>query len=356
MLRSMSMFIVDEASMIPVHALDAIDKLLKGLTGENIPFGGKIFVLGGDFRQVLPVMPHGSRTTTVENCLKRSPIWQHFKIIKLTENMRAMQDQKEFAEWVLQVGNGKLKCKTDTNADLIEIPPKTVVADNIIDSVFDDPNVNMTKRVILTPKNDASLLLNKQVLDRLPGAQRLYLSVDRVMCDDNEEQQNYPLEFINSLTPSGMPEHRLFLKVGAIIMLLRNLNIQSGLCNGSRLIVKELHENIIVAETITIDKHSVLIPRIKLAPSDINLPFILEHRQFPVRLAYSMTVNKAQGQTFDKVGIYLPAPVFSHGQLYVALSRAKSFKDIYIQICETATQGRRNKKYITQNIVYHEVL
>ena len=69
-----------------------------------------------------------------------------------------------------------------------------------------------------------------------------------------------------------------------------------------------------------------------------------------------MTINKTQGQTFDKVGIYLPAPVFSHGQLYVALSRAKSFKDIYIQICETTTQGKRNWKHITQNIVYYEVV
>ena len=122
--------------------------------------------------------------------------------------MRANKDQKEFADWVLQVGNGELN---DSNADSIEIPPISIVADNIIESVFDDPTVDITKRVILTPKNDASLLLNKQVLDRLQGEQRLYLSVDRVMCDDEEEQQNYPLEFINSLTPSGMPEHWLFL-------------------------------------------------------------------------------------------------------------------------------------------------
>ena len=177
-------------------------------------------MLGGDFRQVLPVMPHGSRTTIIENCLKRSPLWQHFKIIKLKENMCADKDQKEFADWVLQVGNGELRCSSDSNADSIEILPISIVADNIIESIFDDPTVNITKRVILTPKNDASLLLNKQVLDRLLSEQRLYLSVDRVMCDDEEEQQNYPLEFMNSLTPSGMSEYRLFLNAGSIIMFL----------------------------------------------------------------------------------------------------------------------------------------
>ena len=129
-----------------------------------------------------------------------------------------------------------------------------------------------------------------------------------------------------------MPEHRLCLKVGSIIMLLRNLDIQRGLCNGTRLTVKEMHENLIVADTIAIDKQRVMISQIKLAPSDVNLPFVLERRQLPVRLAYSMTINKAQGQTFDKVGIYLPAPVFIHGQLYVALSRAKSFKDIFVNL------------------------
>ena len=127
-------------------------------------------------------------------------------------------------------------------------------------------------------------------------------------------------------------------------------------CNETRLIIKELHENIIVAEKITINKQNVIIPRIKPASSDINLPFILEQCQFPVRLAYSMTINEVQGQIFDKVGIYLPIPMLSYGQLYVALIKTRSFKDIFKQICETTTQGRQHKKYIAQNKVYHKML
>ena len=282
----MIMFIIDEASIIPIHALHAIDRLLQDITGVTVPFGGKIFLLGGDFRQVLPVMPHGSRTSIVENCLKRSPLWKHFVVIKLTENMRAHKDQHNFADWLLRLGEGKLKCARNVNIeDSIEIPSSCIVAD-LIDSIFDDICYDMTKRVILTPKNDASLQLNSEVLKKLPGTHHVYLSMDKVICDNEEEQQNYPREFLNSLTPSEMPEHHLCLKIGAIIMLLRNLDISNGLCNGTRLIVRNMYEHLIDAEAVTNRRQRVLIPRIKLAPSDSNLPFVLERCQIPVRLAY----------------------------------------------------------------------
>ena len=140
-------------------------------------------------------------------------------------------------------------------------------------------------------------------------------------------------------------------------MSLRNLDLRNGLCNGTRLIVRHLHNHVIDAEVIATQSHQrVLIPRVKLAPSDVNLPFILERRQFPIRLAYSITINKSQGQTFSKVGIYLPALVFTHGQLYVAFSRARALADISLQIDETTTQGLIGDKSVTHNIVFSEVL
>ena len=113
-----------------------------------------------------------------------------------------------------------------------------------------------------------------------------------------------------------MPRHVLKLKLGSFIMLLRNLNQQKGLLNGTRLIVKSLHRNCIKAEIIT-GSHKgdeVCIPRIELISNNEILPFKLKRRQFPVMLAFAMTINKAQGQSFDHVGIYLPEPVFAHGQ------------------------------------------
>ena len=141
-------------------------------------------------------------------------------------------------------------------------------------------------------------------------------------------------------------------------MLLRNLNIKKGLCNGTRLRVCWLHDNVIDAQIITGANTGdrVLIPRIKLAPSDVNLPFTLQRIQFPLRLSYSMTINKAQGQTFQKLGIYLPKPVFTHGQLYVAFSRACSFRNVHIMIIQSHKQGLFGKKHLTQNVVFKEIL
>ena len=95
---------------------------------------------------------------------------------------------------------------------------------------------------------------------------------------------------------------QLDFKVSSVVMLLRNLSLRQGLCNATRLKVTHMHNNCIQAVILTgaSQGNTVLIPGIKLAPSDTNLPFVLERHQLPLRLAYSMTINKAQGQTFEK--------------------------------------------------------
>ncbi|GBN89555.1 hypothetical protein AVEN_161922-1 [Araneus ventricosus] len=92
------------------------------------------------------------------------------------------------------------------------------------------------------------------------------------MCEDQEEQNNFQLDFINALTPTGMPPHVLNLKVGAVIMLLRNLNPSAGLCNGTRLIIRKLMPNVIDAEILTghTKGSRAFIPRITLSPSTFS--------------------------------------------------------------------------------------
>jgi hypothetical protein len=238
-LRFVSLLIIDEASMIPANALAAIDKMLQDITSTNIPFGGKIFVLGGDFRQVLRVVPRKPPRVIIENCLKQSllSVWNTFIIFHLTKNMRAGHEQQEFSKWLLQLGNDQLAANSDIPHS-IELPPQcNIVHDNIVQVVFCDNLQNpqdLANTVILTPTNDHSLRINDSIVQKIPGTPNTYTSVDRAICDDPLEAQQYPLEFINSITPTGMPPHRLILKPGVIVMLLRNLDIRKGLCNGTR--------------------------------------------------------------------------------------------------------------------------
>ena len=141
-----------------------------------------------------------------------------------------------------------------------------------------------------------------------------------------------------------MPPHSMTLKVGTPVMLLRNLRGGPGygLRNGTWLIVLTLGVKVSEAEIASgVNKGKcVVIPQITLAPSDTELPFTLRSCQFPVRPCIAMTTNKAQGQTFDFVGIYLPDHVFSHGQLYVALTRVctEFLLWLFVSITLTVTQ------------------
>ena len=179
---------------------------------------------------------------------------------------------------------------------------------------------------------------------------------------DSYDASLYPIEFLNSLSVPGLPPHVLNLKIGAPIILLRTIDIHSGLCNGTRLIVENIQPHCITSKIITgPGKNNIaLIPRINLTPSNTRLPFTFSRRQFPVKLAYAMTINKSQGQSLTKVGIYLPQCVFSHGQLYVAFSRAQDPENVKTFIIPIENkQGPMpsplNNTY-TSNVVYRNVL
>jgi hypothetical protein len=330
-----SFILWDEAPMMHRHAFEALDRTLKDICNNVRPMGGKVCVFSGDWRQILPVVICGTRGATVNASLTRSPLWSQVRLLNLYENMRLHPDEIDFSEWLLQVGDG-----THENYPVLEIPEDMRIENSSLEGLIEAiyPNLQqhlsnpdfLKDRVILATTNRVVDEINHIIATKLPSfglASRTYYSVDSVRSDDGAQDTSvlYPIEFLNSLAINGLPPHKLQLSVGCIVVLLRNLNKSGGLCNGTRLIVRRLYDNTIDAEIATGDQvgERVFIPRVRLTPSASTLPFDLSRLQFPVKLAFAMTVNKSQGQTFNRVGLSLLDPVFTHGQLYVACSRVR---------------------------------
>jgi hypothetical protein len=155
-----------------------------------------------------------------------------------------------------------------------------------------------------------------------------------------------------------MPPHVLNVKINQIIILLRNINVRLGLCNGTRMRVLRLHENLVEAVCIKTG-HRAFIPRMPLTSEMDNFPFKLTRLQFPFRPGYAITGNRGQGQTIERLGIYLPRPFFAHGQLYTSFSRIKNQENVKALIIDTTTQGRMTldpKQFFTHNVVFREIL
>src|SRR5208282_5791702 len=167
LLKNASLIIWDESTMATHYALEAVDRLLKDLMDNQSPFGGKVILLGGDFRQCLPVVKHANRTVIVESSIKFSRLWSCFKRLKLNRNMRTSGLNKEFNEWLIKLGDGKLPHHKKIEG-AIEIPSDFIIKNSIVDFVFGKrislkDIESFSDRAILCPKNDATNEINDQI-------------------------------------------------------------------------------------------------------------------------------------------------------------------------------------------------
>ena len=212
------------------------------------------------------------------------------------------------------------------------------------------------RRAILTPSNECRRELNNTILLRVPGNTVHALASDTFMLDGTDAGSarrrptvtaatnaaahrparpqaspvEYPPEVLNVINVPGVPEGNLVLKQGCIVMFLRNLNFAQGIVNGAKGIVRRISRYRLVVELLNKDNTMVSVPRITFNVHVGRKGLTFQRLQFPVTVAYAMTIHKSQGQTLDRVGIDLRTPLFDHGMLYVALSRARSEDDILL--------------------------
>ena len=294
------------------------------------------------------------------------------RLICSVDDPYQQQEVAAFSKWILDIGEGKIPSVAKDGEDepsWITVPHELLLpADDdklaaIVQSVY--PNFEsryknpayLSQRAILAPTNELTDTVNEYMVPLVPGTEKEYLSSDSIAKSTAQHEAYdllYPIEFLNSISGNNFPQHRIVLKKGVPIMLLRNLNQRAGLCNGTRLIVTSVREWTIEAMIMN-GRHTnqtFAIPRITLSLKSNKYPFVLQRRQYPVRVCYAMTINKSQGQTLSTVGIYLKKPVFTHGQLYVAVSRVTTKQGLKIYIEDDEAMPTNE----TRNVVYREVL
>ncbi|KAL6538118.1 hypothetical protein OROGR_012108 [Orobanche gracilis] len=266
--------------MLNRYCFEALDRTLRDLLAlndkenANKPFGGIIVVLGGDFRQILPVISKGSRSDIVASSIKSSDIWNFCTVLQLSQNMRLstfatsdddLDEIKEFADWILKIGDGCSQTN-DSGEYKVSIPDELLIKESanplqdLVDFTYPDLIQNLEnakffeKRAILCPTLDAVQMVNDYILSTIPGQETVYLSADKACISDGDSEvpgEWFTTEFLNDIKCSGVPNHVLKLKKNTHVMLIRNIDQSSGLCNGTQLIVTELLPNVIGAIVIT---------------------------------------------------------------------------------------------------------
>jgi hypothetical protein len=349
------LFIFDEATMSHRCNIECMDSSLQDFRKDERPFGGATVVFGGDFRQTLPVVIRGTAANQVAACIRMSYLWAHIKCVELKRNIRVNSDaeSQEYAQWVLDVGNGVDKSDTTTFPRRVDLVHHHL---DLIERIFGQ-DINKESiaqnfsRAIVSPTNKNTRAFNEIIInDLMPGEALECESVDRVAKEASKDPCFLSPEFLNKLHPPGLPPSKLFIKVGAIYMLIRSLNVDKGLCNGTRFVVHNCDNKfMLVCRHIAGIREGELfyLPRLLLSPT-AKYPFAFQRRQFPCIPAFAITINKCQGSTFQELGVDLTSDVFSHGQAYVAYSRVRGWSHLHVLLPKGATSAR--------NVVSREVL
>jgi len=203
---------------------------------------------------------------------------------------------------------------------------------------------------ILTVHNDTVTAINNTILYSLNGLESIFHSIDTIKQDNPNTKNTPPPELLQSFNSAGLLSTQLCLKVGTPIILLQNLYPKEGLCNSTCMVFTQIGCHCLKAHILnnSFANQLQLILWIKLSSTEGKLPFIISQQQFPIHLSFAITVNKSQSQSFNFISIDLQMPVFTHNQLYVALSHITTVNSISVLLPPNQSE--------IENIIYLEVL
>ena len=345
-------------------AWDSVLALLEQIKQQHPQlWKSKVIICYGDFRQIPPVLKGGTRDSIVNNSVCKSSSWARFISYGLAVHHRQQED-REYAAWIERIGDGTISARHCLSGepgyislDLCGCLYSEAATINFCFDALNDPHSCATKK-ILCPTNAAVDAFNTLVLDKLTKvyllAEFIKHSADSIEYDHGHTniESHMTAEFLHLQNENGVPPHALRLVVGALYQLVRNFSAADRLMNHTHVILRAVHANHLLIETL--DGRCFPLPRIcfrwPLARGTTNII----RRQYPLRLAYASTFNGAQGSTLIRCVLDSRTSPFTHGHLYVALSRVQDRHSIRVltslERCTDAGIA------LTKNIVWKELL
>lgn len=254
----------------------------------------------------MPIEEHALVSEQLNLSVKRSELWKNFVVKRLTKNMRLSAGQDNWSKWLLDVGDGRNLANDDGQEQLWD---EIIFSGSLIDEVYGQflngdtslrgPRLDafLTGRCILAVLNEVTNWYNEAIVQRLPGNDVECCSIDELIRNSATDHHRHSVEELNSVDVPGFPPHRLKLKRNTVVMMLRNLQPSQGLVNGTRLLILDIKRHVLLCRILNGSHAGECreLPRVTLNYEGHEYPFKFSRHQFPVRIAFAMTVNKSQG-------------------------------------------------------------
>ena len=317
--RACDTIIIDEVSMVRCDIVDAIDRTLRILTKSSLPFGGKQVIFSGDMFQLPPVLQSGTETEAMMEYYGtdtpfffKAHVFNNISLPTIEFVKVYRQDEQLFLNILNNIRHGIY-----SEYDIKSLNNRCIYPENITDNI-----------ISLTPFKETAQKINNQRLSEINEKKYIFEgTIDGKFCKKGKD---------NKIKEDNLPAPiNLVLKVGAQVMFTRN---DSSLrwVNGTLGTVVELSEEEIKVR-IGNDIHDVgravwesYEYEFDKANKKLNKTIVGSFTQFPLKLAWAITIHKSQGLTFDKMILDLSRGTFTAGQLYVALSRVRTLDGLYL--------------------------